>query len=92
MVTGSRTGRRVRPGTEPNTARTVVWLRVALAAVALIGFSLAAWAFLGIAGGTSEYATGALIVGVLCVLVALTAAADLVLLGIRSARGDYRNN
>lgn len=92
-MTGSRTtGPRVRPGTEPSTARTVVWLRVVLATAALIGFSLAAWLFLGAPGGPAEPSTGGLAVGVLCVIVAISAAVDLVMLAVRSARGDYRNN
>lgn len=91
-MSGSRIGRRVRPGTEPNTARTVVWLRVVLAAAALIGFSLAAWLFLGAPNEGSDPSAGALTVGVLCALIALTAAADLVVLAVRSLRGDYRNN
>lgn len=90
-MTTPRTGSRVRPGTEPSTARTVVWLRMVLSSAALIAFSVAAWVLLD-APGSAGPSTDALTVGGLCVLVALIAAADLVVLALRSARGEYRNN
>ncbi len=63
-----------------------------LAAAALIGFSLMAWAFLDAPDGRSGASTGAVTVGVVCALIALTAAIDLVVLAVRSSRGEYRNN
>lgn len=85
-------GSRVPSGTEPATARTAVWLRLTLAALALVGFSLAAWAFAAAAdrpGGNND-GEAALAIG--CALIAATAAVDLVVLGRRRARGEYRNN
>lgn len=91
-MAGSPTGRRVPPGTEPANARTAVWLRMALATLALVGFSLAAWALAAAADRPGGNNDGEAAAALLCALIAATAVVDLVLLGVRRARGDYRNN
>ena len=85
-------GSRVPVGSEPTTARTAVGLRMALAALALIGFSLAAWAFAAAAGRPGGSNGGEAAVAIGCALVAVAAAVNLVVLARRRARGEYRNN
>lgn len=82
---------RIPSGTEPATARTAPRLRMVLAAAALVFFSAWAWVFLGAADGDKAVTAGTA-AGIVCILIALSAAVDLVILARRIGRGDYRGN
>lgn len=82
---------RIPSGTEPATARTAPRLRMALAAGALLFFSAVAWALLGAADG-DEVSTAGTAAGIVCILIAVSAAVDLAILARRMSRGEYRGN
>lgn len=88
----SSRGSRVRPGTEPDTARTAPRLRLTLALLALVGFGAAAFAMFAAAADPGGARAGEILVGAACAAVAVTAAADIVVLTRRTVRGDYRAN
>lgn len=75
-----RGGYRQPSGTEPRTARSAIGLRRVLAALALAGSLIAAFFFWRAAGDAADVAL------IICLVVAVTAALDLVYLSRRQAR------
>ncbi|HEY3199919.1 MAG TPA: hypothetical protein VGK55_05195 [Actinomycetes bacterium] len=72
-----RGGRRQPSGTEPRTARSAIGLRRVLAALALVGSLIAAVFFWRATGDAADVAL------IICLVVAATAALDLVYLSRR---------
>ncbi|HEV8529303.1 MAG TPA: hypothetical protein VGS60_17440 [Actinomycetes bacterium] len=75
-----RRGYRQPSGTEPRTARSAIGLRRVLAALALAGSLIAAFFFWRATGDAADVAL------IICLVVAATAALDLVYLSRRQAR------